>query len=262
MIQHTSPDGVRFYEVDGQFFPSATTVLECFPLEAGLKLFLQNNTKEQADKLLKDAGLQGSKVHYAIELMIAGEEISPEGLTRLQIDKIGKCEDTLVKYLMQPLTDKEDSMLTGFENWWFKYKPETLYSEKRLVSKDWGYAGTMDWMGHIYLPAKQTPKEKKEELKFDKVLCIVDWKTGKGLYKSYDLQVSSYCKAIEEMEKTKIEKAFLLQLGGLTKQKYSFKEITDIEENFRWFTDILKTWIRLHPDAKPMTNRIKLIHKL
>jgi hypothetical protein len=247
MKKHTSADGVRFYEKDGEYFPSSTTILECFPLEKGLRDFFLNNTKEQADKLLHDAALQGSKIHHAIELMLLGESINPSGFTRKQVERLGKCEDELVKYLLLPLTDKEDKMLTGFENWWEKFKPITIYSEKEIHSPR-GYAGTMDWMGTI-------------EIKGERVTCIVDWKTGKGLYKSYDLQVSSYVKAIEEMEGVKIEKAFLLQLG-LNKCLYKFQEIKDIDDSFLWFLETLKVWQRLHPNAKPKQDRIKLIHKI
>ena len=246
--KHTHKDGERFYEIEGEFFPSSTTILDAYPLEKGLKDFFQNHTKEQADKLLNDAALQGSKIHHAIELMIRGEEIFSSGITQDQVDKIGITDPELASYLLKPFTEKEDKMMRGFLNWWEDYKPKTIESEKIIYSKKYKYAGTMDWIGYI------TIKDKK-------FMVIVDWKTGKGLYKSYDLQIASYAYAYKELYKLRPYFLFLLQLG-INKCGYKFQQVKDLELNFKRFLRTLATWMDLNPSAKPRTYQFNPSYKI
>lgn len=240
----------RFYEFSkGVFFPSATTILEARPLEAGLKEFFLTHTKQEAEKLLKEAGLQGSKIHHTIELILKGEIILPSGITMAQMEKTALvCDedygsDDLQRYLMQPYTEREDKMMKGFLEWYEKFKPETLASEMVLYSKKHKYAGTMDWVGQV------TIKDKS-------VLCIIDWKTGKGLYKNYDLQLAAYLEAYNEMHKAKKlpkpARAFLLQLG-VNKCGYKFQEVKDVKTDFKRFKTTLEVWRDINPEATPRT---------
>ena len=239
----------RFYEIEqGIFYPSATTILSVRPLEAGLKLFFQTHTKEEADKLLKEAGMQGSKIHHTIELIMKKEIIMPSGFTPDQLDKTNLISDEdfgdkeLLDYLKREFSEREDRMMKGFLNWWEVFKPETIESEKIIFSKKYKYAGTLDWAGVIQVKGKP-------------VICIIDWKTGKGLYKSYDLQVSAYLHAYNEMLKGKKKvkrpkKAYLLQLG-INKCGYKFQEAKDIKKDFKRFLHTLETFKDIYPDAKP-----------
>jgi len=45
VIRHDGADEKRFYEVDGEYYPSATTILDAYPMAYGLRDFLQSNTK-------------------------------------------------------------------------------------------------------------------------------------------------------------------------------------------------------------------------
>lgn len=251
IVKHTHEDGERFYEIAGEFYPSSTTVLDAYPLEKGLKDFLQDKTREQAQKLLVDAGNQGSKIHHTIELVLMGDEILPSGFTEEQIEKLGITDYDLKRYLQKSFSKTEDKMMKGFFEWWEKFKPETISSEQQIYSKKYKYAGTMDWLGTI-------------EIKGERVLIICDWKTGRGLYKNYDLQISSYLHAYAEMnprKKLKPKRAFLLQLGK-NKCGYSFKEIKDIPGDFVRFLRILETWRDIHPNARPKQYRFSESYKL
>jgi hypothetical protein len=250
IIKHTHEDGERFYEINGEFYPSSTTILEAYPLEKGLKDFLQDKTREQAEKILNSAGLQGSKIHHTIELVLMGEDVKSSGFTEEQVEKLGISDYELKKYLQKSFTKTEDFMMRGFMEWWEKFSPKTVKSEQQIYSKKYKYAGTMDWLGYI-------------EIKGEKILCVIDWKTGRGLYKNYDLQVSSYIKAYCEMfpRKTHPKRAFLLQLGK-NKCGYSFKEIKELDKDFERFLRILETWKDIHPNARPKDYKFSEYYKL
>src|SRR5208282_6385084 len=61
------------------------------------------------------------------------------------------------------------------------FKP--LMVEFTVVSKKYGYAGTADLLAEV-----------------DGVLTLVDWKTGKAVYKEAHLQNAAYRNALQEME--------------------------------------------------------------
>ena len=258
MKKRDSSNG-RFYErKDDVFYPSSTTILSVLPMSYWFKEYLQTHTKEEADKLLRAAGFQGSKIHHTIELILKGEVISPSGITEEQLTKTQLISDEdygdveLLDYLKKPYTEKEDKMMKGFLNWFNEYKPETLESEKIVFSDRHKYAGTVDWVGYI---TKKKMNKKTEEIVENKEVCIIDWKTGKGLYESYDMQVASYVNAYCEMHKKdrkvkKPKKAYLLQLG-VNKIGYKFQEIKDIKKAFKDFLHYQKTWIMNNPDATP-----------
>jgi hypothetical protein len=253
----------RFYPIrEGVYYPSATTLLSVMPMNKWFKEYLQIHTKEEADRLLKNAGLQGSKIHHTIDLVLRGETIMPSGVTGEQLVKTALIfdedygDETLLSYLKKPYTEIEDKMMRGFFNWYKDFEPETSESELIVWSDKYKYAGTLDWIGYITTTKNKKIRGKNEyKLVKEKVLCIVDWKTGKGLYESYDLQVSSYLKAYCEMHKKnkKIKKptrAFLLQLG-VNKIGYKFQEIKDINTQLKNFLHYQKTWIMNNPEAKP-----------
>lgn len=239
----------RFYEIDKDvYFPSATTILSARPLEYGLKEFFLGHTKEEAEKLLNDAGLQGSKIHHTIELILKGETILPSGITEGQLLKTDLvCDEDygnmgLQRYLLKPYTQKEDKMMKGFLQWWADFTPQTIASEMIIYSKKFKYAGTVDWIGTITIKGKP-------------VLAVLDWKTGKGLYKDYDLQISCYLHAYNEMTKGKKkdnnpQRAFLLHLG-VNKCGYKLQEVKDVKADFKRFKTTIEVWKDLHPDAKP-----------
>lgn len=252
--KRTQKDGKRFYEINTgkneeiEYYPSSTTILESYPMELGLKQWLQDKSKDQADKLLHEAALQGSKIHHSIDLILKGEILLPDGINITQLSSSNLVADPefgdaeLIAYLQKPYSEKEDKMMRGFMQWNEDFKPETIASEQTIYSNKFKYAGTMDWIGYVKI------KGKKE-------LIIVDFKTGKSLYKSYDLQVASYLKAYNEMFKKnkkikKPKKAYLLQLG-INKCGYKFQEIKDVKGDFIRFKRMLDTWKDINKDAKP-----------
>jgi hypothetical protein len=236
----------RFYEVaDGIWYKSYTTVLSYMPTSPFFIKWLKDHTAEESESLLEDAGLQGSKVHHTIELMLKGDIVEPSGMTKENINGLLLHEKKLITYLRQEYTEKEDKMIRGFINFWNDYAAETIKSEFTVYSDEVKCAGTCDWVGNIKLG-----------LDGKKEIVVVDWKTGKGVYDSHHRQVAAYFYAIKEMITKKIIKikeptrGFLLHLKT-TKKGYDLIEVKNIEEQYSRFKNVNREWDWANPNAKP-----------
>jgi hypothetical protein len=234
----------RFYEFEGEYYPSSTTILEAYPMAYGMREFLQSNTKSEAEQIRNAAAIQGSKIHHTIELILSGRGVSPEGIEDDHINFLGLVDRKLVNYLKDSFSEKEDKMMKGFMQFWEDYKVKMIESERIVFSKKFKYAGTLDFIGEITIPA--TKKEKEKTIKI-----LLDFKTGKGLYPEYDLQIASYWKAYKEMAKHKgTLKIGLLQLG-INKCGYKLKIVENPKKLFEKFKIIKLAWEMVNPDAKP-----------
>lgn len=258
--KHDAMNG-RFYEINGEFLPSSTTILNAYPLEYGLKEFFQTNTKYEAEKIRHDAELSGSKIHHAIDLILQGIKISPIGFTDSDLENTGlvlaglKADSELIAYLRRPFTTKEDTAIKAFVGWFDVYKPIPLETEKTVFSRKHRYAGTLDFLGYIHVQktVKRATKGKKvaKTVVLEKQLAIIDWKTGKGLYQEYDLQLSSYWQARREMGLKAPIHVYILHLGTNHKVGYNFKQVEKPADRFKEFQNIHRTWKMINPNAKP-----------
>jgi len=206
------------------YLPSSTNILSVFP-NPGLDIWMQNTTPEAIHKAQEDGKIQGSKTHKLIELQILGQTVLTAGVSEAQISLLGLSDRKLVSYLKEPLTDREEEALKGAENFWEEFKPITVQNELMVYSIKYGFAGTLDWIGYLW---------DKKTKKYD--LWLVDWKISKSLDRSYDLQLASYWKGMEETYHRRLGKIRLgiLQLGK-NKCNYSFKEIKDKKDAFKLF---------------------------
>ena len=110
------------------YLPSSTNILSAFP-NPGLKFWLENSSPEEIKRAQEDGKIQGSKVHHAIDLEIAGEKIGINGFTDEQLKMTGLTDKRLLSYLRKELTEREEKCLIGFENFWEDYQPITVGNE-------------------------------------------------------------------------------------------------------------------------------------
>ena len=117
------------------------------------------NAHKQISHKAQEIGLE---VHKWIELYIKVKMIDGETATEYP---------EAVKIPMQ-----------NFHDWVKSREIEWLACEKKVYSRSWEYAGTIDALAKI-----------------NGKLCVIDFKTSAKIYKEYYLQVSAYCNAIGEM---------------------------------------------------------------
>ena len=228
-------DDSHYYWVDGEYMPSVTHLLGiAAPTGQGLKQFFLNQTPESADKILVEAGEFGTLVHESIEWLLGGNELNFE--EKLDNGK-PKFSKRAKKYIMD------------FHNWFYEYKPTDIQSELRVASKEFKYAGTLDLACKI--------GEKK---------VIIDFKTSSAIHYNYELQITAYKRAYEEIYKVPVDETYILRLGTKTKQGFEFKKI---ERTMDEFLNVYNTFVSLNggkipapPTAKVYPAKIKLYEEV
>jgi hypothetical protein len=117
------------------------------------------NAHKQISHKAQETGLEVHKwIELWIKFMISG----------------GKIETDYPEHVKIPMQN--------FHDWVESREIEWLACEKKVYSRSWEYAGTIDALAKI-----------------NGKLCVIDFKTSAKIYKEYYLQVSAYCNAIGEM---------------------------------------------------------------
>ena len=228
--------------------PSVTWKASYYPKGVGYYKWLGEHGWDESQALMREAGDKGSRVHLAVEKIIAGEEFRID--TKVADKSIG---------MELELSYDELVCVKSFCDWRAEmeqeYLIETVRSETVVFSEKHDYAGTIDWIVRL------TPKaEGKNPLKLaGPTIFVVDFKTSQQVWTSAEMQVSAYKKALESgenpikllndngtetgemMDVTNIRVA-ILQLGYKLNKKY-FK-FTEVDDCFDMFLVSSKIWER------------------
>lgn len=214
----------RWYEIiiDNveHYLPSVTTYLEAFPKGRGFKLYLMN-TKDP-DKIMTEAGQLGSNVHDMIHRTLLGETIRyTTGMDIVEWER----------YLSFCLFWKEFNKTHDVQ-----YDP--AYTEQILYNLKYEVAGTYD-----FLPMVDGKYE------------MLDWKTGKNLYDTSEIQISTYAILAMLMYGIKIETCRLVHLHPeLNRKGYRVTTISGLEvikNNFKDFLHTREVWLRANKNPQP-----------
>lgn len=160
--QLTMADARFYYDADGAYVPSVTTILNAYPKGPEYYQWLKK-VGTDADEIRDAAGERGSTVHNLTERYDAGEEVS------LLSDNGG------FKYRMD-----EWAMFERYTTFINKYNPVMLLSEQTFISQGLGFAGTIDRIMTI-----------------GTTNYMVDIKTSSSIWESYWLQLAAYRKLYE-----------------------------------------------------------------
>ncbi|MHA1342878.1 MAG: hypothetical protein ACTSQG_02755 [Promethearchaeota archaeon] len=158
------------------------------------------DAKYHYNKLKREAGDDGTRVHEAIKLYLAK----------------GKYKEKLT-------TNNSIRGFNAFIRWKKTNKFEIIKSELPVWSIKEMCAGTLDAIANI-------TEDKK------KFLTLIDFKTSGDVYESHKLQLSFYAKAWEEMTEKRLDKFILLRLDketGIPYQHLFTRE--EIEHEFKKF---------------------------
>lgn len=238
-------DDMRFYKKENIYYPSITYILSYYPKGKRFENFLKENG-HGADIIATESAEKGTNVHKAIEYML----LNPNNELKW-IDENGKAKYSTEEWLM----------ILRFAEFWNIYQPKLIGSEIHIFSNKHLYAGTIDLI-----------------IELNNEIWILDIKTSNSLHTIYDLQLSAYKEAWDELFPEKcIDKYGILWLKSKTR-KFSNEESGKIQGrgwqlyiperdhklNFEIFTktyDIFK--IEVGENVKPVTekypNTIKLI---
>ncbi len=225
----------RYYVRDDKYYPSVTSILQYFPKNKFFETWLKD-VGHNADIIARKAADEGTQVHDAIERYLLGEKIS-------WMDDNGYSKYSLEIW----------KMILKFHDFWSTHKPTLIESEIHLFSDKYIYAGTCDLV-----------------IEINGVKWLLDIKTSNSLYVSYDLQLSAYAQAWNELYEEKIDKIGILWLKSSKRgedkkgEKIQGKgwEIYEperaIEDNLKLFEYIHELYKLEHPDIKPTSEHFPL----
>lgn len=215
---------------EGVYYPSVTTILQYMPKNKFFDTWLKD-VGHNADLIMRKAGKEGTQVHEAAEELVEGREVS-------WMDDYGKAKYSQLVW----------EMILKFADFWKTYKPELISSEAFVWSDEYKYAGTADIV-----------------CKMNGETWLLDIKTSNSIHKSYDLQLASYAKALEESKGIKIDRTGIIWLKahsrGPSKQKnviqgkgWKLLQVDEIEKNFELFNLIYKLYSLENPNTEPIYN--------
>ena len=223
---------------EGVYYPSVTTILQFMPKAKFFETWLKD-VGHNADFIMRKAGKEGTQVHEAAEALVLGEEVS-------WMDDYGNAKYSQIVW----------EMILKFADFWKTSKPELISTEDFVWSDEHKYAGTADLV-----------------VKMDKETWLLDIKTSNSIHKSYDLQLASYAKALEESKGIKIDRTGIIWLKAHTKgpskkkgvyqgKGWQLRIIDDIDKNFELFKMIYQLYKLENPVTEPIYNSYPTTLKL
>lgn len=221
-VTHTNPV-TNLPESENIFVPSVTWIASFYPKGVGFYKWLANKGWDEAEALKTAAGDKGSKVHRALEDLIAGKEVRMESM--YENPSTGLDEE---------LSVAEYEALLSFKNWTEDIHPTFLASELTVFSEVHDFAGTVDAICTI-----------------GETTYVVDFKTSQNIWPEHKLQLSAYRAALLESKKLEGNpKLAVLRLGYRRNERgYVF---TDIEDNFDLFLAAKTIWKNETAHEKPL----------
>ena len=200
MIEQINTPQGRFYEVNGNLYPSVTTILE------------KTASPEDQERLQKWRN-KLNRIHGTNSADLFSSESMERG-TRLH--------EAIAKYLARESPELDEEIVP----YWQQAKPilaalnNPRHCEQRVYHPEYRYAGTLDLVADWQ--SKPT---------------LIDWKTSYRMkklswLKDYQLQTAAYAKAFEWMYKTEIEQTLVVVLTTGRSQLFVFDRQ---EINKHWF---------------------------
>ena len=239
--QITLPDS-RFYRRNGNYYPSITYVLGCYPKGKHFEDWLKK-VGYSADYIVKKAAEEGTATHNLIEEYFEGKEM--------------KFLNDFHQPKMDPMVWK---MFLRFVNFWETYQPTLIETETHLFSDKLKVAGTVDLVCEIETDGKTE-------------LWVIDFKTSNHLQTTYDLQGAVYAQCYEECFGKNVDRVGVLWLKsksrGEDKKGKNIKgknwELYESprtqEENIEIFKHVKSIFDIENPNPQPSINTFPTVVK-
>jgi hypothetical protein len=239
--QLTFKDGRFYTDENGNYFPSATTLLEAYPKPAQLIMWMKE-VGSKADEIRDAAGKRGSSVHQLTEDYDNGIECT-------LLDEYGKPRYSL----------EEWSMFERYVEFSVTHNPEHHLIEQTFISSGLGFAGTIDRVCTI-----------------DGKTYVLDIKTSNGIYNSYWLQLAAYrhlydASVLHGSNMPDIDGVAILWLNAKTRtagkkgdvQGKGWQMVSEFDTSKQWslFQAVQQLWHAEHEGDKPKEFSYQLSHK-
>ena len=204
-------DEARFYKIDGESYPSVTTIIKC--LDKPALVPWASKMQREADAL---TAVMAESTRAAAELILASANAAYAKSAKAA--DIGTAAHELVEWYLggevegkRPLaTEPAEQCFESWLKWWTGSGLKAVGIETVVHSAMHGYAGRIDLLA-----------EKKGKQ------YVLDWKSGKDIYPEAHLQNIAYRAALAEMGMPTHGGAMLLlsKEGGAVKVVQARKDI-------------------------------------
>jgi len=216
------------YVLDGIGYPSVTEILGTIE-KPGLKKWKEENP--MAEAISRDRATIGTIVHWRIGRLLSMEHSLP--LQTFRVDDLSvinhKCDHIPNCYYCnrkEAINLAVNTIMSYYDDFLRDHKLNPVQLEKTVYNPEYGYAGTLDFIGYV-----------------DDKPCILDFKTAKMIMNdtTYGAQLSAYRKAFGDSSK----RLFILRLNDET--GYELREMID---DWEMFLAALKTFKEKFPERQ------------
>ena len=158
---------------------------------------------------LRKSGLFGSEVHDMLTKLITGQTVKETPSTKAMISGY-------------QLWKKQHSIDIYFTDVFVQHPK---YEWERWLTNRYQYSGFVDAIG----------------MNHEGDLIVIDFKSGKSVYKYYALQLAAYCKAVEVTCdcKESIRHAYVLRFNR-DNANFDFLRVIDIDKCFAYFLNCIE----------------------
>jgi len=198
----------KYINKEGKEVPGVTTVIRLLARPALIHWAWEQGCRGLDYRRVRNKASDiGTLAHYLIECEIKGEEPDTSEYSEKDIDK---AENAFLAWL-----EWKDS----------KGKIETIASEIPLVSEEYQYGGTLDWV-----------------IKQNGNIILVDFKTSNRLYDEMTYQLAAYKHLWNENHPDeKISECYILRIGK-EDGEFEQRRFRDLEKEFQIFLHLLKIY--------------------
>lgn len=190
---------IRYKNQKGELVPGVTTALDMLAKPALIHWAWDLGMKGEDYRKYRDKMADiGTLAHYLIMGHLKGIELDISEYSKNDIDKAENC------------------ILSFFE--WEKTHPlEPILVEEPLVSEKYQYGGTLDLLAKV-----------------NGSTTLVDFKTGKAIYREFFYQLAAYRQLALE-HGYKIQKTKILRIGRDENEGFEERDIADLSVQWRIF---------------------------
>jgi len=174
---------MRYYEIDGKKYPRVTAILDIIH-RPELERWRREIGNIQADRIRNDTAQIGSSLHHIC------------------------CFFNRDQSFEMPSTSQLGQMFDTYRKWFGMVVDTVVAAEQLVVSKKFGYAGTLDLLA---------------VLKGDTTPSVIDLKTSKTFWPTMALQLAAYQQALLE-EGKEVDRRLVIRIDRVETGKLQVRE--------------------------------------
>ena len=221
----------HWYKVDGEYVPSVTGILRATVAKPALIYWAVNCGAKFVEEYFGEVSSADSKLWISEEdvkdlksgIKSAHSKVSADAI-KVGTDAHKYAEDAVswklgnsIEVPEMPTDPQTLNSVEAFRNWVKDNEVKWLSSEEKIYNRKLKFAGTVDAVAEV-----------NEEF------CVIDWKTGSGIYEEMYLQCAAYAECISDIHGREVDAFYILRLDKKT-GAYEAVRSSDIDEHFSAF---------------------------